>query len=162
MVHADDVNGTGSVTLQVHATGTVSNPHLAGSGSAANADLRIPSFQPNIKIDAAQIKFEADSAGIDNAAFHVGKSNWQGSIKLRNFANPRIAVSLKADRLSNVEMQSWFAPGNGAGKPIAVTGDIAIGTMQLNDLSLRDLKSGIVLRDKLLTLEPLSAAVYGG
>jgi autotransporter translocation and assembly factor TamB len=162
MAQIDDIAGTGVATLQVRAAGPLANPQLTGSGSIANADLRLPALQPNLKIDTAQIKFLADSATIDNAAFHIGNSNWQGAIRLRDFKYPQFTVSLKVDQLSNVEIQSWFPPAKGESKPIAITGDIAVGKMQLNDLTLTDLKSGIALRDRVLTLEPLSAAVYGG
>jgi uncharacterized protein involved in outer membrane biogenesis len=162
IAQTDAVAGTGTVTLQLRAAGVLANPQLTGSGAIANADLRLPSLQPNLKIDAAQITFEADSASVNNAVFHVGKSNWQGSLKLRDFKHPQLAVSLRADQLSNTEMQSWFPPAKGESKPIAVTGDIAVGKMRLNDLTLDDLKSGVTFRDKILTLDPLTAAVYGG
>ena len=162
IAQVDDITGTGTVTLQVRAAGPIGNPQLTGSGAIANADIHLPSLQPNLKIDTAQIKFEAGSASVDNATFHVGKSNWQGSLKLKNFDHPQLTVSLQADQLSNLEMQSWFLDAKGESKPIAITGDIAVGKMQLNDLTLEDLKSGLTLRDKVLTLDPLSAAVYGG
>jgi len=159
----DDVTGTGSATLRVHAAGSLENPQLTGTGSVTGADLRIDALQPNLKIDTAQIRFEADSAQVENASFHLGKSNWKGGIRFRNFRKPQIAFSLAADQLSNVEMQSWFPPSKGGeSKPLTVTGDIAVGKMLVNDLTLENLKSGLSLKDKLLTLEPLSASVYGG
>lgn len=162
IAQVDDITGTGAVTLQVRATGPIANPQLTGSGAITGADIQMPALQPNLKIDTAQIKFEAGSASVDNATFHVGKSNWQGSLKLRNFNHPQLTISLQADQLSNLEMQSWFQPAKGESKPIGITGDIAVGKMQLNDLTFEGLKSGLTFRDKLLTLDPLSAAVYGG
>lgn len=164
IAQVDSVSGAGSATLQLRATGPIGNPRLSGAGSIANADLHTDALVPNLKIDSAQIKFADDSAALEDATFHLGKSNWQGSITVRNFKNPQIAISLKADKLSNTEMQSWFPPAKeGTGKTaVTVTGEIAVGRMQVNDLILDNLKSGVTFRDKLLTLDPLSAGVYNG
>ena len=113
-------------------------------------------------MDSAQIKFEGTSATITNAAFHIGNSNWSGSGRLTSFANPQLAVSLLADQLSNIEMQSWFPPVRAETKPIAISGDVTVAKMRVNDLTLENLKSNITFRDKLLTLDPLSASLYGG
>lgn len=162
IAQAETVSGSGTATLQLRATGPLANPSLSGTGSIAKADLRSDALVPTIRIDTAQIKFAGNSASMENAVFHIGNSNWQGSIGVANFSNPRIAIALKADKLSNTEIQSWFPPAKGGGKPVTVTGEIAAGRMQINDLILENLKSGLTYRDKLLTLEPLSAGVYNG
>ncbi len=162
IAQAGEVSGAGTASVQLRATGPLSNPQLSGSGSLAGADLRLPGLQPNLKIDSAQIKFEADSASIENARFHLSKSNGQGAVRVKNFLRPQLALSLQFDQLSNTDLQSWFPPAKGESKPLTVTGDIAVGRMTVNDLLLENFKSGLSLSDKLLTLDPLSAGVYGG
>lgn len=162
IAQADDISGTGVISLQVHATGALANPQLAGTGSIAKTTLRLPALQPELKIDTAKLAFEANGAAIEDAVFHIAKSNWRGAIRLQNFKSPRLAISLQADRLSNTEMQSWLPPSKGGGKPITVSGDIAVGKLELNGLTLDDVKSNISLQNQILTLDPLTAAVYGG
>ncbi|MBI2686156.1 MAG: AsmA family protein [Acidobacteria bacterium] len=163
IAQTNTVTGTGTATLNVHAAGSVDKPQLSGSGSLSNADLHLPALNPNLKIDSAQIKFEAGSATLDNAVFHIGKSNWQGSIKAHNFTHPQLAVSLKADQLSHTDIQSWLPPSKGGDSaPVTITGDITIGKFLLNDLALDNAKASLTFRDKVLTLDPLSASVYGG
>jgi hypothetical protein len=164
MAQVSDVKGTGVTTLSVRATGPLAKPVLEGSGSVAGADLQVAGLVPPLKIYSALIHFAEDSAALEEAVFHLGKSNFRGAVKFQNFANPRIAISLQADQLSNVEMAGWVAAGKGGGegKPMVITGDLAAGKVLLNDLVLENVKTGVVLRDQVLTLEPLSAGVYGG
>ena len=164
IAQAGDVTATGSATLQLRATGPVDNPQLSGSGSLANADFHLPALNPHLKIDSAAIKFEAASAAIDNAVFHIGNTNGRGSITIRDFARPRIALSLQLDQLSNTEAQSWFPPAKPGAKstPVSLTGDLAATRLQVNNLTLENFKSNLDLHDQLLTLSPLSANLYGG
>lgn len=164
MAQVSDVTGTGVTSLSVRATGPVAKPVLEGSGSVAGADLKLAALTPNLKIDSALIHFAEDSASLEEAVFHLGKSNFRGAVKFHNFAHPQIAISLQADQLSNVEMAGLVPAGKsgGEGKPLVITGDLAAGKVLLNDLVLENVKTGLVLRDKVLTLEPLSAVVYGG
>jgi AsmA protein len=159
---AAGLSASGSATLLLRATGSLDNPQLSGSAQLANAEFRLPVLLPPLKVDAAQIKFEGSSANISNAAFHIGTSNWTGTGRLTSFANPHLAVSLHADQLSNIEMQSWFPKANPETKPIAISGDVTVAKMRLNDLTLDNLKSNLTFRDKHLTLDPMSASVYGG
>lgn len=164
IAQAGDVTATGTATLQLRATGPVENPQLSGSGSLANADFHLPALTPHLKIDSAAIKFEADSAAIDNAVFHLAKTNGRGSVKVRNFARPQVALSLQLDHLSNTEAQSWFPPAKHGAKstPLSLTGDLAVTRLHVNDLLLENFKSDLALADQLLTLSPLSATLYGG
>ncbi|HEU0124231.1 MAG TPA: translocation/assembly module TamB domain-containing protein [Bryobacteraceae bacterium] len=166
MAQTDAVSGSGVASIQVRATGALDDPQLTGSGSIAKADLKLSGLQPNLKIDTAQITFAEDRATVEGAVFHIGKSNWKGNLQVKNFRAPQIEVSLGADQLSNTEAQSWFPTGKSSspGKPGAMTvsGDIAVGRLQLNDLVLENMKSGIRLRDQVLTLDPMTASVYGG
>jgi len=162
IAQVDGISGSGTATLQLRVAGNLANPQFTGSGSIANADLRVPTLQPNLKIDTAQIAFEADSASVNNAVFHIGKSNWEGSLRVKDFKRPQLAISLHADQLSNTEMESWIQPAKGDSRPVVVTGEIAIGKLQINGLQLAEVKSGLSYREKLLTLDPLSGGVYGG
>jgi uncharacterized protein involved in outer membrane biogenesis len=159
---AAGLDASGAATLLLRASGSLDTPQLSGTAQLTNAQFRLPILAPPLIVDTAQIKFEGASATIANATFHIGKSNWSGSGKLTSLTNPQLAVSLQVDQLSNTEMQSWFPPANAGTKPIAISGDVTVAKMRLNDLTLENLKTNLLFRDKLLTLDPLSAAAYGG
>jgi uncharacterized protein involved in outer membrane biogenesis len=165
LARVDGVTGSGRITVQLHAAGPLANPNLSGDGSLSAATLHFAALKPELKIDAARIRFQAAGASIEDASLHIGKSNIRGSIRLQDFEHPRVAVSLQADQLSSTELQSWFPPAKPSSAPdtpITLSGDIAAGRLLLGDLLLTDFRSNVAMANRVLSLDRMTAAAYGG
>jgi uncharacterized protein involved in outer membrane biogenesis len=165
LARVEGVSGSGRISLQLHAAGPTANPNLSGDGSLSAASLRFAALNPELKIDSARLRFQAAGASVEDASLHIGKSNIRGSIRVQDFERPRIAISLQADQLSSTELQSWFPPAKPSAAPdtpITLAGDLAAGRLLLSDLLLTDFRSNVSMANRVLTLDRITAAAYGG
>jgi AsmA protein len=182
---ADGVQGSGRLTLDVRAVGTLTALRYSGNGALSNASLRAPSLSQPFRIQRAGLTFASDAVSLDNLQVSLGKTTAGGRVTIRRFAAPVIEFQLAADTLDVVEMQTVFAPVNtpggtavsvapdGAPPSAAETdggflrlatgsGRLRVGRITNGALALEDVQATTTLDRGVLRLDPLTASVYGG
>jgi uncharacterized protein YhdP len=170
---AEDAQGSGRLTVDLHATGPLKNASaltLSGRGTVHDVQLRLVSLTTPLAIEAADLRFTRNSGVLENMRGRLGTMNATGSVTLQNFASPRIEFVLAADRLNLNELPSWFrarapaASGNGEGLLSRAVGHgkATLRTVLYDQLVLENVKSDASLDHGVIRLDPLVADVYGG
>lgn len=160
-------SGQAAFRLRIHGPlvkGTALN--YSGDASLAGAEVQLPSLTKPVRVDKASLKFEADSAVVENASLRIGNSHLQGGLRVRNFSRPHLTLQAQVDRLAASEMKGLLKPTPGApsSAPPRLTADgtIGIGKLVLEPLELTAVKSSFTFENGLLKLEPITAGGYGG
>src|SRR5271166_6247343 len=104
----EGMSGSGSVSLDVHATGPIKNTdamNFSGSGALQNASLKMPSLTQPLHVRNANMQFTQNSMNLTNLAASLGSTNASGSLSVANFQAPRLTFALTADKLNVAELQ---------------------------------------------------------
>jgi AsmA protein len=105
---AEGVTGSGTLSLDVHASGPVKNASaltFSGNGQVRDARLKPPSLTGPVTIRTANLKFTQNAATVDNLAASLGATNATGMMTVRNFAAPAVQFTLNADKVDITELQ---------------------------------------------------------
>jgi uncharacterized protein involved in outer membrane biogenesis len=166
---APDVSGTGTVDLDIRVQGSAKRPRLSGKGRIDNAQLNLPGVNKPLTVARVDARFEENGVAIDRMDANLAGSKVQGNLSIHNFAEPVVKFALNIDRWNTVEMQQLFASSGSPSdkKPSAFAkasgnGTIDVGSLVINDLVLNQVHSTCVLDHGVLTLEPLTAELFGG
>src|SRR5258708_4716054 len=186
----EGMSGDGALQLDVRVQGPtkdMSALNFNGTGKIQNATLNLPSLTKPVTVRNAYIRFSQNSAMLQNLSAAVGQTNATGSMTLKNFAAPQVQFSLNADKVNVAEMQQltsaqpakraslsndhWSllpaANAESANQASTVNkmtggGNVNIGTVQYDDLTLTNVKSNVSLDRGLIQLNPVTANLYGG
>ena len=104
----DGVNGSGVLTLDVHASGPLKDTSAMvfnGTGQVKDASLKSTSLTEPVAIHNANLRFTQNSAVVDNLAASVAGTNATGMVTLRNFSAPTVQFTLSADRMNIARLQ---------------------------------------------------------
>lgn len=183
---AKDIDGTGDINLDVHATGPLKNASLlnfSGSGKIANATIKTPDLTQPLNVKNADLAFTSNSMTMNNLAASIGHTNAGGSMTLQNFSAPHIQFTLTADKVNVAELQQLTAtpapakrasfsliPTAYAQSPAQPTiidkmtggGNITVGTVEYDQLLLSNLKATAALDHGVIRMNPVTASVYNG
>jgi uncharacterized protein involved in outer membrane biogenesis len=94
----EGVSGDGTLTLDVQAHGPAKNPSalvLTGAGKIQNASLKGPSLTQPVQIHNSDIRFNQNSATLENISAAIGQTNASGSLTVKDFAAPQITAALR-------------------------------------------------------------------
>ncbi len=119
---ADGMSGSGTVSLDVRASGPVKNlsaMSFNGSGQLANATLKSPSLTQPVSIHSAKLQFTQNSAVLTNLAATIGATNASGMMAVRNFAAPQVQFTLSADKVNIAQLQQITTPPKPAARKTA-------------------------------------------
>ncbi len=184
---ARGLNGSGTLSLDVHAVGPVKNSaamNFSGTGQIANASIKPESLTQPLNIKNAALQFTQNSVVINNLAASIGSTNATGNATLRNFQSPQVQFTLAADKLNVTELQqiigsapapqtrtaSLVPAAQAAPTPAAPSiitrmtggGQLTIGTVTYDQLLLQNVRSTVTLNNGIIRLSPLTATVYNG
>ncbi len=186
---AQGMSGSGTVNLDVHVSGLLKNAsdlNLSGNGRLQNASLHTPSLTQALNVRNAEIQFSQNAASLQNLNASIGHTTASGTLTIRNFAAPQLQFTLSADKLDMAEMQRLIASPSAApqraqrwslvpaawaqgraAEPSMISratgkGAVSIGTVQYNELQLKDVHSDVTLDRGVIRMAPLHAAAYGG
>jgi len=101
-------SGSGTVTLDVHATGPIKNTEamrFSGSGALQNASLKTPTLKQPLNVRSANVQFTQNSANITNLAASLGSTNASGNLSMTNFQAPNLKFALTIDKLNVTELE---------------------------------------------------------
>ena len=186
----DGMSGSGTISLDLHASGPIKNTsalNLSGSGKLVNASIKTPALGAPLNVKNADLAFGSNTATLQNLVASLGSTNATGNLTVRNFAAPQLQFTLNADKLNVAEIQgimnpsappaqkraslslipsAWAqAPANTQPSLLAKAsgnGNVAINTVQYDQLVLTNLRSPVTLDHGVIKLSPLTAGVYGG
>ena len=116
----DGANGSGVLSLNVHATGPLKNAaamNFTGSGQMQNASLRAAGMTGPLNVRNANLQFTQNSAVLNNLAASVGSTNASGNMTVRNFQAPQVQFALSADKINVLELEKIFGKTPAPPKP---------------------------------------------
>jgi uncharacterized protein involved in outer membrane biogenesis len=165
----ESVTGTGQVSVQVRARGAAKAPSLSGSGSLEGATLQTPALKQPLTIARADIRFQEDAVVLENLQASLGGSTFRGRFSARHFAAPQVNFALDIDQWNVQQMQAALNPpaGQPGSRPSLLaktsgTGQVSIGNLVANDLTLTNVKAACELNQGQLQLSPITASLFGG
>ena len=186
----DGMSGTGTVNLDVHATGPLKNAsalNFNGTGQVQNATLKMPTLTKPLGLRNANLRFTQNSAVLENLAASLGQSNFSGNLTMRNFSAPQVQFALAADKLNVTELQEitspqpapankraanggWdvVPPAEAANAPPSMlsnmsgSGTLNVGSILYDQLLLSNVKSNVNLDHGIIKMAPLTSQIYGG
>lgn len=166
--------GSGTLTLDARVRGPLDNLsqlELLGEGTLRDAALQLPSLTQPFHVRAANLKFAGQEATLGGLVCSLGSSTLRGSASIRNFAAPSAGFDLEIDKLDVTEMQklpksAGAAPEKrGSAKPgntLRAKGKLAVGSLQINEIVLKQVRADCSFDGGVLALAPLTAGVFGG
>jgi uncharacterized protein involved in outer membrane biogenesis len=155
-------------------------------GPIAPGRMAQASFTGEAEIDGlvtgtAGVTLSANEAVLDRLAVTLGSTKAQGRLTVRNFASPEIDFTLSADTIDVVELQRLIAGARNAtrsefsdnGRSGQATNDgillratgagrLHAATIRYNKLLLENAQAEARLDRGVITLQPLTASVFGG
>ena len=169
LVAAMKLPGTGDPRLTLRGEG----------GPLAGGRIAEAAFKGKLEIDAvvtgtADVALTANEAMLDHVAVALGSTKAQGRLTVRNFASPEIAFELSADTLDVGELQRLLGPARQApsrqagvgGDSVLLrttgTGRLRADTIRHNKLLLENAQADVRFDRGVITLQPLTASLYGG
>jgi len=186
---AADMNGSGSINLDLRAQGPIKNASqlaLNGTGQIRNAALKPPGFTQPLFVPGASLAFTQNSVNIQNLAAHLGQTHASGTMSMSNFAAPRVQFNLNADKINVAELQQitggQAAPAKKQARSFALVpaaeaaappqpgllqkatggGTLSVGTVVNDQLVLNNVHSNVALDHGVVRMAPLTAQLYGG
>ncbi len=186
----DGMNGTGAVTIDVHAVGPIKNTDamtFTGTGAIQNASLKTPTLTQPVNVRNANLQFTQNSVNLTNLAASVGSTNASGNLSIADFQAPRLTFALAADKINVTELQKLMVPAKPAPAKKADaswslvpsaeaapapqpsfldtatgTGTITVGSLVYDRTTLTNVHSNVNLNHGVVQLNPLTASVFGG
>jgi AsmA protein len=126
----------------------------------------------------ARWRLGSHSVGLDKLSLQLDQTRLTGSVRIQDFDRLATTVDLSLDRL---DMDRYLPPGSDEeeadaepGDALAteipadlireldVTGTLAAGELKVLNLALRQVSASLSVRNGVLRLDPLTAALYGG
>jgi AsmA protein len=172
---AEDVQGSGRLSVDVQATGPVDALTYRGSGALSSASIRTPAITQPLGIRSARLTFDRDTASLQDLSASIGKTVADGRVSIRNFTAPQVQFQLSANTIDVAEMQQLLggaspnqetpkADSDGTSMLRQVTGNgtIRVGSIVYDALVLEDVQATATLDHGLIRLDPLTAGLFGG
>jgi AsmA protein len=172
---AEGTTATGRLTVDVRATGPFDTLAYSGSGRLGDATITTPAITQPLRVRSATLSFSQNTAVLENLAASVGKTNAEGRLTVRNFSSPQVQFQLSADTIDVKELQEILAAGEkGEAEPSQAqtsdsvllrttgNGSMRVGSITYDRLLLEDVQATATLDRGLMTLDPLTAALFGG
>lgn len=167
-----DLKGSGLITVSVGIEASV-NPkpaltRLSGRGSISSARLETSSLTRPLSITGVDLAFTGNTARFEKLAATIGSSTIAGTAEVVDLSRPRIGFNLRVDRLSVPEIRSLIKESRGqvaAAPPataLSAAGQLSVGQLNLDGLTASNVEARIGWQNGVLTLDPLSLALYGG
>ncbi len=164
---ARGISGTGNAALDVRIQGPVKNPAYSGSLSVQNGSVQLPSLKKPVQIGSTTLRFEQNSAKLDNVSMSLGSSHLRGEISVRNFSAPELQFRADIDQVNVDELQQLSTGGSKEDKAqtssgLSGSGSITIGKLIVQKLVMNRVQATCVLDKGLIRLDPVTAELYGG
>ncbi len=166
-VSTGGLQGDGSVSVDVKLDGPFKNLTYSGSGLLENATLQLPSLTRPLAVKTATLRFEENSAVLENMVCTLAGSTLRGTLKVRNFAAPELRFSADVDQINVDELRriAKDQPAAGGAKSASAVrgkGTLSVGKVRYGGVVLNKVKSECSLDRGVLKLDPETAELFGG
>jgi uncharacterized protein involved in outer membrane biogenesis len=174
-----DVNGTGTLTIDVHAHGDTAHPDAltyAGTASLQDANVTTPQLTKPLIIHSVNAQFSQNSVALTNLSGAVGGTTLSGTLSANNFSAPVLQFALAADKIDTDELNTLVAktPAKSPALPAAPSsspsvlntitggGTLSVNTIKAQEIVLTAVSTKVALDHGLITLSPLTAGAFNG
>jgi len=166
-VSTGGLQGGGSISVDVRLDGPFKSLAYSGSGVLENATLQLPSLTSPLVVKTAALRFEDNSAVLENLVCTLAGSTLRGGMKIRNFAAPELQFSadvdqINVDELRKVTRDQPAAGGAKSASAVRGKGTLSVGKIQYGGVVLNKVKSECSLDRGVLKLDPVTAELFGG
>ncbi|MCC6364407.1 MAG: AsmA family protein [Bryobacterales bacterium] len=167
-VSTGGIQGDGSVSVDVKLDGPFKYLTYSGSGLLENATLQLPSLTRPLAVKTATLRFEENSAVLENMVCTLAGSTLRAMVKVRNFAAPELQFSADVDQINVDELrkiakdQPAAAAGAKSTGAVRGKGTLSVGKVQYGGVVLNKVKSECSLDRGVLKLDPVTAELFGG
>ena len=177
---AEGVNGSGSLSMNVHVQGPLSQTSrlvMSGAGKLANAQLSVPSLTKPVAIQTVDLSFHQADAGLNNFVASLGSTTVRGNLSVSHFSAPQLKFAISADKVNVDELQALETKTPATpNKPQAPThpsqpgflqkatgsGTLAAASIIAKQITLSNVHTTCNLNHGLITLSPLTSDLFGG
>jgi hypothetical protein len=168
------LDGTGRITLTVRLSGPTDALTYTGEAALRDATLQPEGLAQPLRLRTADVRFAPHATVLDPVVATLGSTTLQGRVTIRNVASPDVEFQLSADRMDVAELQHLLAqtPGERPGQPreertsvlLRTTGigHLRAGAVVYKQLRLENVQADARLDHGVVTLQPLTASLYGG
>jgi AsmA protein len=173
-----ELNGSGSVNLDLKITGNSKAYRYSGTGALRDVNLTSPDLPKALSVQLANITFSDDRVAFDHLNAGLGSMHVDGRGSVRDFSSPKIQIDVHVDQIDVAELRQWggakqnqavakhpvtqqSAPG-GFIKKVTASGPITIGKIDYDQFTLTNVQANVNLANGLLKLDPVTATVFGG
>ncbi|MCZ2149816.1 MAG: AsmA family protein [Bryobacterales bacterium] len=166
-VSTGGLQGGGSISVDVRLDGPFKSLAYSGSGVLENATLQLPSLTSPLVVKTAALRFEDNSAVLENLVCTLAGSTLRGGMKIRNFTAPELQFSadvdqINVDELRKVTRDQPAAGGAKSASAVRGKGTLSVGKIQYGGVVLNKVKSECSLDRGVLKLDPVTAELFGG
>jgi uncharacterized protein involved in outer membrane biogenesis len=164
----------------------------SGTGAIRNVSLEVPSLAKPLAVRTADLQFTGGGVNLNNLEATVGQTTARGTLTATNFSAPQLQFSLSANDINVAEWEQLFkATGSPKQGPAAArpptaqpprpnesvvtvapqeslvsrmtgTGSLTVDTVVYDQLTLKNVRSTVVLDHGIITAKPLNANLYNG
>jgi AsmA protein len=146
----------------------------SGNGTIQNATLNLSSLPKPLTVRNADLRFTANSVIANNVDFSLGETAARGELTLHNPAAPRVEFSFAADKInvrdtvgavydrSTSPAQPPTPSTNSLIRRVTGSGRLTVNTVVYDDLTLSNVNSTVQLDKGVITMNPITAGLYGG
>ncbi len=185
---AEGISGSGEASLSLRATGPLAGAagrSYSGTGRLRNALLKLPALPQPLRVGQASMRFTENSATIEELSASLGQTSATGTLRLRDFAAPRVEFTLAADKMNLDEWQQLLVATSStqasadslwnllprahaaAASPSLLarttgSGSLTVGSVIYDRLTMSNVSAQVTLDRGLIRMSPLTAGVYGG
>lgn len=173
------VSGSGKLDLAVQAAGPAGDAAalaIHGTARLENATLILPALAKPVQIHRLDLTFNRQNVTLSKIDISIGQTVTTGTLTLQNFDTPTVRFDLAMNRIVTREWQELLATHGRDRSPAGAAdehrpsllarlrgnGNIAVGALIYDALTLTDVRSGVTLDRGLIRLQPLSSGICGG
>jgi AsmA protein len=161
----------GRITLKADAERTPSGSlAITGTGTLSQARIPVEGLARPIEVTSAELRFDGGSLRLEDLRARLGSSQINGTVSVKDFANPVVNFDLKSDQVIVSEFQqpspvpsvSAQTQRRGRSFPVRANGVLALGRLVHEKLTVTDVKSTVAVTDDVIDMNPLQFSLYGG
>ncbi len=170
------LSSSAPISFQGDASGPLDQPErLRFHGRISMSGVRYadPSLGKPIEDVSGTLTFENDALEVKDLAARVGGTLLQGSVSVRDFGSPQVALTLRSPKANLDELIALMTPSSGApGQSSASSGDAldrtrGSGTIRIEEGTFGTFRftrfdGSLRLAEKVVTFDPVRFELYGG
>ncbi len=163
--------GSGVVSLNMRISKAGKLISSSGSGTLRGVSLSAPQLPKTLGVSTANVNFSDDHASFDNLRATLGSMQVDGTGSVRDFSQPSLQFNLHVDQINSAELRTWSSGStqqpsgkqqSGFFDKVSANGVLAVDKLIHDRIVFNNVKATITYAKGILTLDPITALVFGG